>query len=259
MSYQKIKLNFTHGGRVARLVLATPKANILDCKMIAELTSALDECTQRAPHAIVISAEGPHFSFGASVQEHLPEHIGRTLATLHALLRKLTAAPAPTIAAVQGQCLGGGFELVLGCDLVLVEEGARFSCPEVKLGLFPPAASVLLPIKLGTSKASSLVITGTSMSASEGLACGMVARLAAPGRLETELQDWLESDFLTRPGVALRCAAHAVRWASRVALDEQLPAIERSYLDTLMSSPDAVEGISAFLEKREPHWHLQLH
>lgn len=259
VSYQKIKLGFTHQGRVARLWLSAPKGNILDRGMIAELSAALDECRKHSLHAIVISAEGPHFSFGASVEDHLPENIAPTLAALHALLRQLANAPAPTIAAVQGQCLGGGFELVLGCDLMLAEESARFACPEIKLGVFPPAASALLPARLGTARAASLVICGGALDAMEAAACGLVSRTAAAGQLEQVLQKWLEADFLTRPAIALRCAADAVRCSVRGALEEDLPAVERLYLEVLMASPDPVEGIRAFLEKREPAWDLQLH
>jgi cyclohexa-1,5-dienecarbonyl-CoA hydratase len=259
VSPQKIRVEWTHGGRVARLVLAAPKANILDRTMISELTRALEECGASTPHAIVISAEGPHFSFGASVEEHLPEQIEETLTALHRLLRRLVGAPAPTVAAVQGQCLGGGLELVLGCDLVLAEESARFSLPEIKLGVFPPAASALLPVRVGAAKAASLTITGTGLTAQEGSACGMVTRIATAGHLEEELHALLDSDFLSRPAIALRCAAEAVRWPARVALYTQLPAIERLYLEKLMASADASEGIRAFLEKREPKWELQLH
>ncbi len=259
MSYQKIKLGFTHQGRIARLQLSAPKGNILDRCMIAELSAALDECRKHALHAIVISADGPHFSFGASVEDHLPDSIAPTLAALHALLRQLADATAPTIAAVQGQCLGGGFELVLGCDLVLAEESARFACPEIKLGVFPPAASALLPAKVGAARAASLVICGGALNATEAAACGLVSRTAAAGQLEPELQKWLEADFLTRPAIALRCAAEAVRCSLRVAVEEHLPAIERMYLEVLMASPDPAEGIRAFLEKREPAWDLQLH
>ena len=259
MSIPKSRLDWTHGGRIARLVLASPKANILDRTMITELSSALDLCGERTPHAIVISADGPHFSFGASVEEHLPEQIAGTLEALHGLLRQLAAAPAPTIAAVQGQCLGGGFELVLGCDLVLAEESARFACPEIKLGVFPPAASALLPAKVGAARAAALVISGGTIDAMEAAACGLVSRLAPAGQLEHELQRWLEADFLTRPAIALRCTAEAVRRPAQAALREELPAIERLYLETLMASKDPAEGIRAFLEKREPAWDLQLH
>jgi len=88
MSFNKVRLEFTHQERVARIILASPKANILDRVMLGELREALSEATAHPRNAIIIGADGPHFSFGASVQEHLPDQISRTLQALHSLLRQ---------------------------------------------------------------------------------------------------------------------------------------------------------------------------
>ena len=251
----KIRLEFEHTGQVARVVLAAPKANIVDQAMMAELESAFDRlATRRDLKAIVLTGEGPNFSFGASVQEHLPEQISGTLARFHALLRQIAEAPAPTIAAVHGQCLGGGLEVALACDLILAEETAQLGCPEIQLGVFPPAASALLPVRIGAGPASSLVLTGASVSGAVGAAIGLVARTAGPGQLETVLAEWLAADFLPRSAAALRYAALAVRRPLVHALEQYLPVLERLYLQDLMSEPDAAEGIRAFLEKRPPRW-----
>ena len=133
----KIRLELTHSGQVARITLAAPKANILDKAMMLGLGTVLDEVAARENlKAIVLAGEGPHFSFGASIEEHLPDRIGDTLLQLRNLLLKIAAAPAPTIAAVRGQCLGGGLELALACDLIVADENAQFALPEVKLGVF---------------------------------------------------------------------------------------------------------------------------
>src|ERR1017187_1649412 len=251
----KIRLEFEHNGQVARVVLAAPKANIVDQAMMAELESAFDRlATRRDLKAIVLTGEGPNFSFGASVQEHLPEQISGTLARFHALLRQIAEAPAPTIAAVHGQCLGGGLEVALACDLILAEETAQLGCPEIQLGVFPPAASALLPVRIGAGPASSLVLTGASVSGAVGAAIGLVARTARPGQLEMVLAELLAADFLHRSPSALRYAALAVRRPLLHALEQDLPVLERLYLQDLMSEPDAAEGIRAFLEKRSPHW-----
>lgn len=251
----KLRVEFEYEGQVARVVLDAPKANIVDQAMMTELELAFDQLAARRDlKAIVLTGDGPNFSFGASVQEHLPEQISGTLTRLHALLRRITEAPAPTIAAVRGQCLGGGLELALACDLILAEETAQLGCPEIQLGVFPPAASVLLPVRIGTGPAASLVLTGASVSGAVAAAMGLVARTAGPGQLETVLTEWLAADFLPRSPSALRYTALAVRRPLMHALEQDLPVVERLYLEELMCESDATEGIRAFLEKRPPRW-----
>ena len=254
MTFQKIRLEFLNEGRIARLVLAAPKANILDGAMIAELEAAFTEVSGQALNAIVLTADGPHFSFGASVEEHLPDKIADTLAALHSLLRTVAKAPAPMIAAVRGQCLGGGFELVLACDLVIAEATAQFACPEIKLGVFAPAASALLPVKAGQALASRMLIAADGISGADAAAQGLVARSVPAGELDSALETWLAAEFLPRSASSLSYACRAARLRTCDALESDLPLLELLYLNELMSTPDAVEGIRAFLAKRTPQW-----
>jgi cyclohexa-1,5-dienecarbonyl-CoA hydratase len=251
----KVRTELTHDGQVARIVLAAPKANILDRAMMSEIIKVL--ATMRSHDnlkAVVVESDGPHFSFGASIEEHLPGEIAQALKLLRALLEALTNTPAPTIAAVHGQCLGGGLELALACDLIIAEEGAQFSLPEIKLGVFPPAGAALLPVRVGASRSAELIITGETWPAASALSTGLVHRIAPAGELNACLDAWLQSDFLPRSTVALRFAAQAVRRTLVRALNTDLPELERLYLDELMLHSDPVEGIRSFLEKREPRW-----
>ena len=251
MTFEKIRLEFTHQERVARITLASPKGNILDRAMIGELNKAVSQCS-RPLNAIVIGADGPHFSFGASVQEHLPDQIAGTLQTLHSLLRRICEAAVPVIAAVRGQCLGGGFELALVCDLIVADKSAQFALPEIKLAVFAPAASALLPLRAGQALAARLLLTGAAMTPDEAARTGLVARVT--DNLEGEIERWLESDFLPRSPSSLQFACRAARLGLRRALTEDLAQLERLYLSELMTTPDAEEGIRAFLEKRAPQW-----
>lgn len=251
---RQARLEWPFDGRVARVVLAAPKANIVDRVMIEELDAIFVEVAKHEPCAVVLASDGPHFSFGASIEEHLPDQIAGALDRLSALLRRMTFLPAPTIAAVRGQCLGGGFELVLGCDLIIAEEGAQIGVPEIKLGVFPPAASALLPVRIGAAQAAALTLTGISWSGVEAKQHGLVARTAKDGALDQELQSWLESDFVKRSPAGLHHAAWAIRRPVVRALEDELPQIDRLYIDRLMRAPKAVEGIRAFLEKREAKW-----
>jgi len=241
--------------RVARVTMAAPKSNILDEVMVTELTHAFAGLTGRRDlNAIVLAADGPHFSFGASVQEHLPGPVAGMLRRFHALLLQIATAPAPTIAAVRGQCLGGGFELALACDLIIAEDTAQLGCPEIKLEVFPPAACVLLPLRVGSSRAAELVLTGASWSGTQAAATGLVNRAVAAGELDRRLKEWLDRDLLAQSPAALRHAVTVLRGATRRALEEDLPKVEQLYLDELMAEPDAEEGLRAFLEKRPPRW-----
>lgn len=255
MSDRRARLELDHDGRVARLWLAAPKANIVDRAMIADLDRACDELAgRRGLVAVVLGAEGPNFSYGASVEEHLPGKIETVLAELHALLERLLQLPAPTIAAIRGACLGGGLELALACDLLLAEEGAELGQPEIKLAVFPPAASALLPVRIGAGPAAELILTGSTWTGAIAAGRGLVTRTAPDGELEAVLERWLADDFLDRSPAALAQATHASRRPLRRAMAEDLPRLERQYLGELMSEPDAVEGIRAFIEKRPPRW-----
>ena len=251
----KVRIELAHNGQVARVTLAAPKANILDKAMMLGLSTALEElAAQKNLKAIVLAGAGAHFSFGASIEEHLPDRIGDTLAHLRNLLQKIAAAPAPMIAAVRGQCLGGGFELALACDLIVAEESAQFGLPEIKLGVFPPAGAALLPVRAGSGRAAEMVLTGASWTAARAAAAGLVNKIFPNGELELHLDAWLESEFVPRSAPALRFAAQATRWPLARALEVDLPALEHVYLDKLMQQPDPVEGVRAFLQKREPRW-----
>jgi cyclohexa-1,5-dienecarbonyl-CoA hydratase len=255
MNLTKARLEFAHDGQVARVVLAAPKANILDRIMMAALQAIFEELAARRDlKAVILTGDGPSFSYGASVQEHLPDQIAGTLEQLRHLLVMVTNAPAPTIAAVRGQCLGGGFELALASDLILAEENAQFACPEIKLGVFPPAAAALLPGKVGLGWASHMILTGASWTGTTAAQCGLVSCVTPAGELDTALEKWLESDFLPRSATALRYTARAIRQPALRALEKDLPNLERMYLDELMMEPDAIEGMHAFLEKRQPQW-----
>ncbi len=255
MKKDKVRFELTHQGQVARITLAAPKANVLDKDMVLGLISAVEELDWDANlKAIVLTSDGPHFSFGASIEEHMPEHIAATLVRLRELLRGLMLTQVPTIAVVRGQCLGGGLELALACDFILAEHSAAFALPEIKLGVFPPAGAALLPVRIGASRAAELVLTGATWTAAEAQAAGLVHRVVPAADLDAALEQWLAADFLPRSATGLRYAAQASRRGVLHALDNDLPALEDLYLNELMLEPDAVEGIQAFLQKREPKW-----
>ena len=241
------------GGALLRLRLARPKANIVDAAMIGALHSALD-AHRDAPglRGVLLDAAGPHFSFGASVEEHLRERCAAMLASLHALVVAMIDFPAPILVAVRGQCLGGGLEVALAGSTIFASEDAQFGQPEMKLGVFAPAASVLLPYRLTQPAAEDLLFSGRSVGTAEALALGIVQRVAPDP--EAAALAYFDEHLSTKSAASLALALHAARIAMRDQVRERLAAVERLYLDRLMSTHDANEGLAAFLAKRNPAW-----
>jgi len=244
-----------HGGGHVRLVIDAPKANLVSIAVMRELRRALAGVpAMPAVKLVTVEGAGDHFSFGASVEEHRPGVIRAALTELHGLIGELLALTAPTAAVVRGRCLGGGFELALACDFVFAGTTATFGVPEIALGVFPPAAAALLPLRVGASRAASAVLTGRVSPADAWAAAGLIEVTAPPQELGTAVDHWFEAHLAPRSAAALRCAALASRATLRRQVSLVLPDLERLYLDTLMRTHDAVEGIEAFLDKRAPVW-----
>ncbi|MGE5669125.1 MAG: cyclohexa-1,5-dienecarbonyl-CoA hydratase [Betaproteobacteria bacterium] len=240
-------------GALLRLRLSRPKANLIDAAMIAALHAALlEHRARRGLRAVLIDAEGPHFSFGASVEEHLAERCAAMLASLHALLIEMLEFPVPILAAVRGQCLGGGLELALAATTIFAATDAQFGQPEIKLGVFAPAASCLMPYRVGHAAAEDLLFSGRSIAAAEAKAIGLVDELADdPGAAALS---YFDAHLAARSSAALALAITAVRGPRNSEVRKRLGELERLYVDTLMRTRDANEGIAAFLERRQPQW-----
>lgn len=250
-----VERHLAHDGAWLRLVLATPPANVLTMAMVQELREAVAAAAAQ-PDLKLISVEGTgvHFSYGASVPEHLPPDVTQMLPGFHALIRELLDAPAPTAALVRGRCLGGGFELALACDAVFAAEDARLGVPEITLGVFPPAAAALLPLRVGSARATQAVLTGEVYSACWWEQAGL-ATLTPPGDgVAAAVDQWFARNLAPRSAVALRHAARASRAVLRQAALPVLDALERDYLGALISTHDGLEGCTAFAEKRTPVW-----
>ncbi len=240
-------------GALLRLRLARPKANIVDAAMIAALQAAFDAHRSKAGIlAALIDAEGPHFSFGASVEEHLAERCAAMLASLHTLLLSMIEWPQPILVAVKGQCLGGGLELALGGSLIFAASDAKLGQPEIQLGVFAPAASCLLPPRIGQAAAEDLLFSGRSIAADEALRLGLVASVSADA--EAAALAYFDQHLAAKSASSLACAVTAARGAYLPEMRRRIAEVERLYLERLMQTRDANEGLAAFLAKRPPKW-----
>jgi cyclohexa-1,5-dienecarbonyl-CoA hydratase len=248
-----LKVWFEAEGRLLRLRLSRPKANLIDAAMIAALDGALTEHLGNANlGAVLLDAEGPHFSFGASVEEHLPGQCQDMLRAIHDLVLRLVKSPVPVLVAVRGQCLGGGLEVALAGHLVFVAPDAGLGQPEMKLGVFAPAASCLLPEIIGPARAIDLLLSGRSITGTDAVAMGMAHETAVDP--ERAALAYFDEHLKPKSASSLRSAIKAARsdYAARVAA--KIGTVERIYLDELMNTHDAVEGLEAFLGKRAAQW-----
>jgi cyclohexa-1,5-dienecarbonyl-CoA hydratase len=239
--------------------LDVPPGNILDTGMCGRLLAVLAEAAAyEDAKLLVLSSSGKHFSFGASVEEHLPEGAPDMLAQMSALVAALYAHPYPTLAAVRGRCLGGGLEVALACDMIFAERSAVLAAPEIRLGVFAPAATVLLQASVPRCVAAEVLLTGRDLSAEEALRYGLINRVVDDGELDAAVATLAADCFASRSATSLRNATAAFRNAcstrriGRIA--EELGRVEAHYLDELLPTHDGVEGIRAFLDKREPVW-----
>jgi cyclohexa-1,5-dienecarbonyl-CoA hydratase len=236
-----------------RLRLDRPKANVLDSTMIALLAQAFAAYAEPGEvRAALIDAEGPHFSFGASVEEHLPDKCAEMLSSYHDLLKMMLEWPRPILVAVRGQCLGGGLELALAGSLIFAGRDAKFGQPEIKLGVFAPAASCLLPLRIGQGAAEDLLFSGRSIDATEAKALGLVQAVADDP--EAAALAYFDAHLAMKSASSLAWAVEAARESFVPQVERRIAHVERVYLNHLMQTHDANEGLAAFLAKRAPKW-----
>lgn len=250
---QPLKIWSEAEGQLLRLRLNRPKANLVDAAMIAALDAALAGNHDNGRlNAVVLDAEGPHFSFGASVEEHLPGQCAAMLAGLHRLVLRMIDFPVPLLVAVRGQCLGGGLEVALSGHLMFVAPDAALGQPEMKLGVFAPAASCLLPELIGPARSFDLLVSGRSITGTEAATVGIAHEVAADP--EHAALAYFEENLRPKSASSLRYAVKAARFDSIARIKEKISAVERLYLDELMATHDAVAGLEAFIAKRPPQW-----
>ena len=248
------RLNVEVNSPIARITLINPPLNVIDLPMMLELQQALAEIEPLTDiSTILFQGDARAFSAGVDIKAHLPEQIHEMLTSFHAVLRAIVATRKVTIAAVRGACLGGGAELAAVCDMVYTARDSTWGFPEIKLGCYPPVAAVVLATLIGQKRAAELILTGRQFTGDEAAAMGLATRSVAAEELESAVERTLAELRQLSPA-ALAHAKKAIYAWDAIHFDKGLARAEKIYLDELISTADAREGIIAFLDKRPPKW-----
>jgi len=250
--YESIACDVQDG--VARITLNRPPLNILNIAMMREINSALESLESRDDaRLLVIDHEGKLFSAGVDIKDHAADKVDEMIDVFHRIFRLLDALELPSLAVVKGAALGAGCELATFCDMVIASEKASFGQPEIKVGVFPPIAAVVLPHLIGRNRALELILTGDMIGAEEAERIGLINRVFPAEGFAEKVDEFIAK--LTSMSVpVLKLAKRAVDGGLYVSVDEAISRAEELYLGDLMQTEDVHEGLMAFMEKRKPEW-----
>lgn len=253
---EKIICEKLYDNQVWKIILNDPKGNVIDLAMLKDLREILDEVSrEKQCKLLVFQGAGKHFSFGVSVEEHTVELAPKMLADFNGLFLTLSDLAIPVCSLISGQCLGGGLEVAAFAHFIFADESARMGQPEINLSVFAPPASAMLPLKIGQAYADDLLLTGRSINAHEARRMGLVYEVYADKEtMEEKVNEWIERHIIPKSAIALKIATKIARKRFSDRLREDLKAFESVYLNELMKTSDAQEGLNSFMEGRKPVW-----
>jgi cyclohexa-1,5-dienecarbonyl-CoA hydratase len=248
------KLSLALDAPAARITLWRPPLNVIDMAMMDELVTAIRLVESHPDIPVIVFTGSPRaFSAGVEIKEHTPDKVEGMLKKFHALIRAILGTKKITIAAVEGACLGGGAEFALVCDLVYTARDASWAFPEIRLACYPPVACAALSALIGQKRAADLILTGRQISGDEALAIGLATGAARGEELPGLVNDAIARISKLSPAALATAKKAFYAWDS-MHLDKGLDRAEKIYLDELIKTADAQEGIQSFIEKRAPKW-----
>jgi cyclohexa-1,5-dienecarbonyl-CoA hydratase len=239
---------------VAHLTLNHPPHNVLTIPMMKEMAEAIESLNGRADvKAILVQSSQSAFSAGISLEDSRPDRVFQTLDAFTRVFQAMVDISKPVIVVVNGPAIGAGSELVGFADVAIATPKAKFAQPEVKLGVFPPFAAVMLPQLIGPKKTYELILTGEALSAEEALRLGFVNKLVPESELQAQVQTLITriSEF---SGPVLEVAKRVISGSIGLPLKEAMKKSQDLYLNELMNLEDVQEGLRAVIEKRKPVW-----
>ena len=239
---------------IGRITFNNPPLNILNIEMMKEINHALKEFQNRTLKVLILDAKGKAFSAGVDVSDHTKEKVNEMIQVFHEIFTNILKIKAPTIALVNGAALGGGCEVATFCDMVIASEKSKFGQPEIKVGVLPPVAAAIFPKLIWGKKALELIMTGETINAEEAKELGLVNHILPVENFEKEATKFICEKLASNSAVVLQLTKRAIIEGTNHNYSESIKKIEDIYLNELMKTDDANEGLTAFLEKRPPVW-----
>jgi cyclohexa-1,5-dienecarbonyl-CoA hydratase len=235
-------------------VLNRPPLNVMNIAMMMEINSGLEILRSNpGAKALVIKAEGKAFSAGVDIADHTVDKVDGMMKEFHRTFELLHSFKIPSIAIVDGAALGGGCELAIYCDMVIASERGKFGQPEIKVGVFPPIAAAMFPRLVGRNRTLELLMSGEAISATEAERIGLINRVFPAEGFEQHVSTFL-SKFTAQSKVILEMTKRAVDTGLYRPCMEAITRAEDLYMNEMMKTEDANEGLQAFMQRRQPQW-----
>lgn len=248
-------LHFDTASGIARIALNRPPANVLSVEMMEDLNTALESLEyQRDVKLLVISSTQKYFSAGFELSDHLGDRAYLMLEGLRRVVESIAKVDKPTLAVVGGLATGAGTVLAAACDMALAaQNGAKFGFPEIRAGVFNTVAAALLPRLIGRKRAYDLLLSGHTFTAADAERMGLVSRVVPDDKLEAETAALIQR-FQESSAPVMQFTRRAIAGGVDLPFVEALRHAEDVYLNQLMATEDAEEGLKAVMEKRKPSW-----
>lgn len=251
MTYETVRVK--NEGGVVNITLDRAPLNVLTIAMMEELILAFKWAQQEKGQIILLDAAGKAFSAGVDVADHTPDKVESMIDVFDRLLLAMYEMEKPIVCAVNGAALGGGCELVIASDVILASEKAKLGQPEIMVGVFPPIACYVLPHVLSWPRALELLLSGETIGAARAEQIGLVNAVLPVDNFAGAVQEYIKK-FLNNSAFVLAKTKKAARAGLNKSFPDGLKDIDKVYLQELMPSHDAKEGLAAFMEKRKPVW-----